>query len=197
MLAIWRRLGGSTWYWALAAYAINAKWKLTAYVSYNEQNSNQNEVEASRVGGIQTCAGGGTISDDTTCVPWSANLDMKGETLGLELKGKIGVWDVGARYSYEKDLTNYNIAYVDPGPLSPVPAGAGRLPNTFYTVNSLRLTGSTPVSKNARIRLDYIYDVRRMDDYTWANWTFSDGTSVFQAPNQITQLIKVTLTVAF
>jgi hypothetical protein len=36
-----------------------------------------------------------------------------------------------------------------------------------------------------------------MDDYTWANWTFSDGTSVFQAPNQITQLIKVTLTVAF
>ncbi len=180
-----------------AAYAINSKWKLTAYVSYNEQNTYQNEAEAARVGGIQTCAGGGTISDDTTCVPWSANLDMKGETFGLELRGKIGAWSVGARYSYEKDLTNYNIAYVDPGPLSPVPAGAGNLPNTFYTVNSLRLTGSTPVSKNARIRVDYIYDVRRMDDYTWANWTFSDGTTVFQSPNQITQLIKVTLTVAF
>jgi MtrB/PioB family decaheme-associated outer membrane protein len=180
-----------------AAYAINAKWKLTAYVSYNDERSNQDEVQTPRIGGIQTCAGGGTIGVDTTCVPWSADLDMRGTTLGASLRGKISVWNVGASYTYEKDLTNYAISYVDPGVLSPVPAGAGNLPKTFYTINSLQLTAGRALDKNTRVRFDYVYDVRNMDDYTWQNWTFSDGTTVFQSPHQVTQLIKVTLTVLF
>jgi hypothetical protein len=36
--------------------------------------------------------------------------------------------------------------------------------------------------------------VRKLDDYTWSQWTFTDGTRVTVNPTQTTQLLGVTLT---
>jgi MtrB/PioB family decaheme-associated outer membrane protein len=179
-----------------AAYAINDVWKLNGYYSYNQNKTHQNEVQTPR-GGIQTCAGG-TLAN--TCVPWTADLDMKGEVLGAGLKGAVGRWDLGAKYLYSKDTTSYGVA-ADPGTMSasysPVPAGAGSVPNTTYTLNRVQLTGTYAYSKATKLRLDYMYDNRKMDDYTWANWTYSDGTKVNVAPNQTTQLVGVTVIQSF
>jgi hypothetical protein len=179
------------------SYAINDRWSATSFVSYNQQKTSQHESETPRLGGTQTCSGAGTIGADQTCVPWSADLDMNGKVFGFGIKGQISAWLVSAKYMYEKDLTSYNIAFNPAGALNPVPAGAGNLPATFYTINSLQLSGVRALTKNTRLIIDYIYDIRRIDDYTWQNWTFSDGTTVFQSPNQITQAIKVTLAVLF
>ena len=78
-----------------------------------------------------------------------------------------------------------------------MPAGAGVLPDTVYSINRLNLSGAYPFSKATTLRLDYIYDVRTVDDYTWTNWTFSDGTKVNVNPNQTTQLVGVTIIHAF
>ena len=39
------------------------------------------------------------------------------------------------------------------------------------------------------------YDVRKLDDYNWSQWTFTDGTRVIVNPTQTTQLLGVTLPV--
>ncbi len=179
------------------SYAINDHWSATSFVSYNQQKTSQHESETPRITGIQTCSGAGTIAANQTCVPWSADLDMSGRVFGVGIKGQLSAWLVSAKYMYEKDLTSYNIAFNPSGVLSPVPAGVGNLPDTFYTINSLQLNGVRALTKNTRLIINYIYDIRRIDDYTWRNWTFSDGTTVFQSPNQITQAIRVTLAVLF
>jgi MtrB/PioB family decaheme-associated outer membrane protein len=179
------------------SYALNENWSATSFVSYNLQKTAQHESETPRITGTQTCSGAGTIAADQFCVPWSADLDMEGKVVGFGVKGQISVWTVRAKYMYEKDLTSYDIAFNPSGALSPVPAGAGNLPDTFYTINSLQLSGSRALTKNTRLIIGYIYDIRRIDDYTWRNWTFSDGTTVFQSPNQITQAVRVTLAVRF
>jgi predicted porin len=78
-----------------------------------------------------------------------------------------------------------------------VPAGAGVLPDTVYSLNRLNLSGTYAFDKATRVRLDYILDVRTVDDYTWTNWTFSDGTKVTVNPNQTTQLVGVTIIHSF
>jgi predicted porin len=119
---------------------------------------------------------------------------------GAGAKGKIARWDLGADYLYSKDTTNYTIAFNPAYPTaagSAVPAGAGVLPNTNYTLNRLKLFGTYAFNKQTRLRLDYIYDVRKMDDYTWTNWTFSDGTRVNVDPKQTTSFVGLTLLQSF
>jgi hypothetical protein len=70
-----------------------------------------------------------------------------------------------------------------------VPAGAGVLPGTDYSVNRLRIAGVYPINRNTHVRVDYIYDQRRVSDYTWTGWSFSDGTVVNVSPNQVQRLV--------
>ncbi len=185
--------GKSDLYGLDLAYALNEQWKANAYYTFNRTRTHQNEAQTPR-GGVQTCAG---TTATNTCVPWTADLDLRGEVLGAGLQGSAGRWDLGAKYLYSKDWTSYAIGFTDPGTLSPVPAGAGSLPDTVYKLNRLQLSGTYPFRKTTRVRIDYIYDVRKLDDYTWANWTFSDGTRVFVQPKQTTQLLGVTLIQSF
>ena len=78
-----------------------------------------------------------------------------------------------------------------------MPAGAGVLPDTVYSINRMKLSGTYAFNKETRLRLDYIYDIRKMDDYTWTNWTTTDGTRVNVNPNQTTQIVGVTLIHSF
>jgi len=38
--------------------------------------------------------------------------------------------------------------------------------------------------KNTGVRLDYIFDRFKTDDWTWPTWTFADGTTLTQNPSQ-------------
>ncbi len=181
-----------------AAYKVNDDWKARGYLSYNQNKTHQNEIYTTRRNGRdQACD---TNVAATSCSPWTADLDLKGMAFGAGLNGRIVRWDVGADYLYSKDTTSYNIGFDPNYPSaagSPVPAGAGALPETRYVLNRMKLFGSYALSKQTRLRLDYVYDVRKMDDYTWANWTYSDGTRVNVDPKQVTHLLGVTLIQSF
>ena len=181
-----------------AAFQINDKWKANAYYSLNTNKTHQNEVYTPRINAAdQSCKG---VLATNSCTPWMADLDMRGEVFGVGLNGSVASWTFGAKYLYSQDTTKYGITFNPAGPTpagSSVPAGAGVLPDTVYSINRLNFSGGYAVNKQTRVRLDYIYDVRKMDDYTWSQWTFSDGTRVTVNPTQTTQLLGVTLTHAF
>ena len=190
--------GSADLYGIDAAYVINDNWKVNGNYSFNQNKSHQNELYTPRVL-PQTCRIVPATAANT-CVPWQADLDLKGEVFGLGLQGRAARWDLGAQYLNSKDTTRYNITF-DPfyptAATSSVPSGAGVLPDTRYSINRLKLFGTYAYSKATKFRVDYVYDVRKMDDYTWANWTFSDGTRVNVAPSQTTHLIGVTVIQSF
>ena len=181
-----------------AAFRVNDDWKTHAYYSYNQNKTHQNEVYTTRRQNLdQNCT---IVGVTTSCSPWQADLNLKGMVFGAGVNGKMARWDFGADYLYSKDTTGYKISFDPNYPTaagSSVPAGAGVLPDTNYTLNRLKLFGTYAFSKVTRLRLDYVYDVRKMDDYTWANWTYSDGTRVNVDPKQTTQFVGVTLIQSF
>lgn len=180
-----------------AAFKINDKWKLNGYYSLNQNKTHQNEVYTPRLAADNNCTG---VLATNSCAPWFADLDMRGQVFGFGLNGSVASWTLGAKYLYSEDTTKYGITFNPAGPTptgSSVPAGAGVLPDTVYSVSRLSLSGGYAVSKATKVRLDYIYDLRKMDDYTWSQWTFTDGTRVNVSPSQTTQVFGVTLTHSF
>jgi MtrB/PioB family decaheme-associated outer membrane protein len=180
------------------AYRISENWKVNGFYSFNQNKTHQNEMYTPRpTTNVDNNCTGTTIT--TSCIPWQADLNMTGEVVGVGTSGTLSRWLVGAQYLYSVDRTKYGISF-DPtlyGAGNSVPAGAGVLPDTVYSLNRLRLTGTYLVTKATRIRLDYTYDQRTVDDYTWANWSFTDGTKVNVNPNQTTQLVGVTMIHSF
>lgn len=193
-----------------ASYQISDNWKTSAWYSYGYNRISQNERQNPRLApaaaasvnnsdNIQTCNGAAAA---TTCTLWSADLNLKTQAVGAGVQGKLSSrLDVGAQYQFSRDVNEYkiNIGGVVAGSAanSPVLAGAGILPDTLYQVNSLHLFGKYAISKATSVRLDLLFDDRRLDDYTWSQFRYSDGTTVYMKPHQITHLIGVTLTQAF
>lgn len=181
-----------------ASYRINDNWKAQGFYSHNDNKTHQNEVYTTRRNGVdQNCTG---TTNTTSCTPWTADLNLKGVIFGAGVKGNAAGWDLGADYLFSKDTTTYNIGFNPNFPSavgSAVPAGAGVLPETLYQLNRLRVNGTYAYSKQTKLRIDYVYDQRKMNDYTWSNWTFSDGTQVNVDPKQTTHLIGLTVMQSF
>jgi len=183
------------------SYAINKNWKATAFASYNLYKTSQNELHY----GSNADCGAPTAANlalnptqaGAACVPFGLNFDMSGGIIGASLTGKWNSWFLSAKYLYEKDVTEYNVNYVDPGISSPVAAGAGVLPDTVSSINRLQLTAVYPYSKTTKLRFDYLIDVQQYSDYGYAGWGPSDGTQLIFPPRQVTQAFGVTLTQAF
>lgn len=193
-----------------ASYQISDNWKTNAWYSDSDNRSRQNERQNPRLApgaaasvdnadNIQTCNG---TSAAKTCTPWSATLRRNSQALGAGLSGKLsGRINVGAQYQYARDVNQYQIR-IDPVSAgsqanTPVYPGAGILPDTVYQLNSLHLFGKYNVSKATTVRLDYVFDDRRLDDYTWSRYRYSDGSTVSSQPRQITHLISASLVQAF
>lgn len=196
---------GSTDLYSLdASYRFTEDWKASLWYSLGFNKMKQNERQNPRAvdganNNIQSCSG---ATAGMTCTLWTANLDLKSEAAGAGVQGKVlGKVNVGAQYLYSRDVNKYNIAI---GPVvngletnSQVLRGAGILPDTVYSLNTLRLFGAYPLAKATTVRLDYVYDIRKMDNYTWSGWRYSDGTTVYVKPEQTTQLLGLTLIQAF
>ncbi len=183
---------------------LTRKWHATGFLTYDLGKSHQNELYTPRPASgdqdcsIRTAAANGFRAN---CSPWEADLSMRGRVYGLGLVGKaLRKVDLRLDYSYSKDNTGYGITF-DPlypdasvgGGGSSVPAGAGFLPATIYSISRLHFAGSVPVGASARLRVDYIYDERKYSDYAWTGWSFSDGTVVNVAPVQLEQMVGVSL----
>lgn len=175
-----------------ASYRFNDRWKANLWYSHSTNDIEQKSLNSTY----------GSKCDGTTlpytCVPWGADLKLSSNAVGAGFDGQISSkLSVGGQYLYSRDVSKYDISYADAGALSSIRQGAGILPDTEYTLNTLRLFTRYALTKATAIRLDYVWDRREMDDYTWSSWSYSDGTKVFVEPNQITRVIAVTVSHAF
>ena len=62
-------------------------------------------------------------------------------------------------------------------------------PDITTRLISLKLFTKYALQKNAGIRVDYVYDRFRTNDWTWTTWTYTDGTRVTQDPTQSVHFI--------
>ncbi len=186
------------------SYAISDVWKLNAW--YTKQNG---ETRQYAQGAVCTTGNSSNCTVNTfrtgTLVQWDANLKQDSDQFGLGLNGRISRVDVGAQLLIYQDVNKQELSKMPAitctnaacTTTAPVASAMGILPDTKYTQNTLKLFGMYPVSKATRVRLDYIYDMRKMDDYTWSNWVYADGTRVYVKPEQTTQVIGLSLLHAF
>lgn len=193
-----------------ASYTLSDDWTVNAWYSKQLGEANQNARGAvCSTGNNSNCTQNSftnrsvTPTDYSKNVPWSANLKQNGDTFGAGIKGLIQGITVGAQYLFVDDRNEQNSSgwgsstYIDATTQKPVAAGMGVLPDTKYIQNTFKVYAVYPMAKATKLRLDYIYDQRKMDDYTWTNWVFADGTKVYVNPNQITQIIGLSLIQSF
>lgn len=164
-------------------YALSDDWRVNAWYS-NESGQTRQGVYGNYCTGATTC---------TTSTDWNATLKLKSQQLGLGVNGRVGEIELGAQYLYVRDENEQRIGNIPSDAL----AGIGVLPDTKYSQNALKLFGVVPVDEATKVRVEYIYDRRRMDDYTWRNWVYSDGTRVDVEPRQTTHIFGVSLQHSF
>lgn len=151
------------------SYTFSESWQATAWASRNDNRMTQ----ATAVG-----AAAGQI--------WAAALRNRGDAFGLGVRGKPHErWEIGADLSYSDIVDEYGQQAV---------TGAARtsLPEVSTRLTSLKAFGKYTFQKNAGVRLDYIYDRFQTNDWTWTTFTYTDGTTLIQNPNQKVHFIGVT-----
>lgn len=156
-----------------AAYAFSEAWKATAWVSHNDTQAQQTACEQATVA---------TGCPNTAADPiWSANLRSIGNAAGVGLRSKPATWlEIGADLQHTRDHAEYRTT---PMPIGVVPAVTPP-PDSQYRQTRLKLFARYEINKNTGARVDYAYERWEIDDWTWTNWTYSDGTRVLQDPVQ-------------
>lgn len=167
------RSGGSQLYSIDASYAINDNWKLNGYAS----------VFATQ---IEQAAAYGTASG----VPlanryWTAAMKSTGTNFGFGITGKPGAKiRIGADILWAEDRNTYKFG--GPGYTTNLPAGSSTalstLPDINWVQTTFKLHGTYAYDKDTTIRLDYVHDRRKTDDWTWTGYAYADGTWVGQEP---------------
>ena len=59
------------------------------------------------------------------------------------------------------------------------------VPNLSTQYSSLRLFARYDIRKNLGVRLDYILDHFKTNEWTWTGWRYTDGTTLTQNNNQM------------
>ncbi|HTN26547.1 MAG TPA: MtrB/PioB family decaheme-associated outer membrane protein, partial [Burkholderiales bacterium] len=162
-----------------ANYQFTPEWQGFAYGSWTDLRADQ-----------VTCVGasGVGVCPNTAASPiWESSFRNKGDAFGLGARGKFAPnFDFNASLSFTKDRGEFNQS-----PLAvPNPIGTP-LPNIEYNRTTLNLNGKYALMKNAGIRVQYIYDRFKTDDFTWTQWVYTDGTRVLQNQTQTVHFIGV------
>jgi predicted porin len=55
----------------------------------------------------------------------------------------------------------------------------------------LNLFARYALQKNSGVRLDYIFDRFKTDDWTWASWVYADGTQLSENQSQRVNFLGV------
>ena len=147
-----------------ASYSFTDEWQGTAWYSLND-----NEYEQA--------------TDPTNA--WLIALRSKGTSVGLGLRGKpMTQLEVGADLTHTDIDDEYRQS-------SLIGAVIPTIPDVNTQLTRLNLFARYALRKNSGVRLDYIYDRFKTDDWTWTTWTFVDGTTLTQDPDQKVNFIGV------
>jgi MtrB/PioB family decaheme-associated outer membrane protein len=180
-----------------ATYAINDKWKLTAWISQERTLARQAQRSDEIVPSNAVALGYATSGYN---ILWQADLRNVTTAWGVSLKGKLkSNLEVGADLSSSTDVAEHNMGKTG----GTGTAAVNSLPDYFYRQLSLKLFADYALEKNSGIRGDVVFDRRRNNDWTWQNWIYngspaavgtqnSDGTTVGNATSENTTFVGAT-----
>lgn len=153
------------------SYQINDKWSLTSWLS-------QEHIQAKQ----STRSGANTTAlNNTAAVFWDADVNDRNTSWGVGVKGKArSNLLIGADLSGSANVTENNLSQVS-GTVNPL---VKSLPEYYYRQLTLKLFADYALDRQSGIRFDVIVDRRHNNDWTWQNWTYSDGTTVTNLPSE-------------
>ena len=116
---------------------------------------------------------------------WSANMRNVGTAFGLGVKGKATAQlEVGAELQFSNDRAEFRNS---PTPSRRRHAAARR----ELRPPVAKVTAKYAMQKNIGVRLQYIHDRFSTNDWTWDQWTYSDGTRVLANSQQAVNFLGV------
>jgi MtrB/PioB family decaheme-associated outer membrane protein len=159
-----------------AAYRLSEAWTATAWASRSDTRVEQvtcNGAPASNPANVCPVAG--------TSGLWEARLRNLGDAIGVGLRGKpTSVLETGADVVFTSDRGEFRQTALTGGVAAVTPT----IPDVNYDRISLSLHGAYALSKASGVRLLYIFDRFKTDDWYWTNFVYGDGTTVRQDPDQ-------------
>jgi len=175
--ALGPRTGEAQNYSVDAAYVFNDRWQANAWYSRNDTRFDQATCEAASSAGV--CPG------NATDPIWSAKLRNLSDNLGAGVRAKpTGQIDLGAELTYSEIRDQFDMGTIQG-------AAVTSLPDVHTKLTRVNLFARYALQKNTGVRLDYIFDRYKTDDWTWPTWTFADGTTLTQNPNQKINFVGV------
>ena len=156
-----------------AAYRFSDKWQGNVWFNRNDTRADQVSCEAASSVGVCPASAGDPV--------YSAKLRSKSDSFGLGFRGQPN--DrllIGGDLHYSNIKESYLQQSITPS-TSTVAAG---LPEVATKLTRFNLYAKYMLEKHSSIRVDYIYDRYKTNDWTWTNFTFADGTTVNENPNQ-------------
>jgi hypothetical protein len=159
-----------------ASWSINDKWRLNGWLSRNLTSMDQ-------------------AQGNSLATFWTASLINRTDSIGIGLRGKLtGTIDVGADAILCTDKSEYKQSGA---------AANSQIPDIRYDQTTLKFFGRRTLDKDSYVRLDLVIDHRKTNDWTWNGagssgaYLYTDGSWVYQDPNQKIHFIGLTYNFAF
>jgi MtrB/PioB family decaheme-associated outer membrane protein len=150
-----------------ATYAFSDKLQGVAYYQKNDNKQDQ----ATRSGNTD----------------WVANLKNESDTFGLGVHGKpITRLEVGADLQWS-DIDDKFGLFRRVGTTA-----VTSLPDINTKITTFKVYAKYAIQKNMGVRLNYIFDRWKSDDFTWTNWVYTDGTRILENGTQKVHFFGVT-----
>jgi len=173
--------GSATFLSLDGAYRFGETWQLAAWISRDDTRAKLlscNSAASSNTGDISSC-------NASPAIVWDAQLRNVGTAFGLGVRGKATAQlEVGAELQLSNDRGEFRNG--------PAPAGVTPPPDVSYERTVFKLTGKYALQKNTGLRFQYVRDRFSTNDWTWDQWTYTDGTRVLPNSQQTVNFFGVT-----
>ena len=180
--------GSGRTYSADMGYTFAPGWQATAWYTRDDTRSSMTDCQASTTAPSPIPTSQSYCPNTAANTTWDARLRTVGDAFGVGLRGKAGDrWDLGADLQYFRDRSEQLVTVLSPGA-----APADSFPDIHYDRITLRMFGTYKIDKSSSLRLQFIHDHFKTDDWTWTNYVYgngttpaaTDGTTVRQVPIQ-------------
>lgn len=158
------RSGDARLYSVDATYALSEAWQLTGYGS-----AFTTQVEQA--------------TGATAAAYWTAGLKNVGAQYGFGIKGKVrGKVELGANLLWAEDRNEYHFG-----------GAAASLPDINSVQTTMKAWARYAYDKDTAVRLEYVHDRRRTNDWTWNGYVYTDGSWLYRNPNEKVNFVGVSV----
>lgn len=165
-----------------AGYSFSDAWQATAWYSRNENRYENATCRSSTTPDVCNSA----TTPAATAPVWGADQRNISDAVGFGLEAKP--WarlKLGADVTASKVRDKFGLFSIVPA----VSDASVPLPDINTKVTTVKLTARYALQRNSGVRLVYAHDRYQTDDWTWANWVYTDGTTIRQEPKQTVNFV--------